>query len=170
MIKTLPFTTNSGDYLSILMGIWIPRYGWAVALPLIVCAAIGLLFDVRFLFIALMLLFIVIPMLMSFLYTYYMLTSEARRAVTRKEVEIDDNNGVKLVYLPPEKPVFKEPKLGEEYNNEEIEVKPFVPEPETIKWEKVKSIKYTSKFVVYILDTPRLQFLLIPYTALPKHK
>ncbi len=87
MIKTSPFVTTSGDYLSTLMKLWIPKYGWTVALPLLVCAVIGATIDVRFLFIALMLLFIVVPMLMSFLYTYYMLTPEARRAVTRKEVE-----------------------------------------------------------------------------------
>lgn len=168
MTKTQPFTTTSGDYLSTLMGIWIPRYGWTVALPLIACAAIGLFVDMRFLLVAFMLLFIVVPMVMSFLYTYYMLTPEARRAVTRKEIVIDEDNEMKLIYLPPEQSTFKEPKLGEEYEPDDIEVKTFVPDPETIKWKNIKSVKYTTRFVVYILDTPRLQFILIPYAALPR--
>lgn len=150
------------------MGIWIPRYGWTVALPLIACAAIGVFIDTRFLLVALMLLFIVVPMVMSFLYTYYMLTPEARRAITRKEIVIDEDNEMKLIYLPPEQPTLKEPKLGEEYNADNIEVKSFVPDPETIKWKNIKSVKYTTRFVVYILDTPRLQFILIPYAALPR--
>lgn len=170
MTKTQPFTTTSGDYLSTLMGIWIPRYGWTVALPLLICAAIGFTIDVRFLFIALMLLFIVIPMLMSFLYTYYMLTPEARRAVTRKEIEIDEGNELRLIYLAPEKAPVKQPMLGVEYDSNNIVEEVFVPEPETIKWDTIKRVKYTSKFIVYILDTPRLQFILIPYTAFPVRK
>lgn len=167
MIKTSPFTTSSGDYLSTLMGLWLPRYGWAVALPLVLCAIVGMIWDERFLFIALMLLFIVVPMLMSFLYTYYMLTPEARRAVTRKEVEIDEGKSLRLVYLPPEKPVYRTPKLGDSNPPEEI-IFP-VPEPETIPWNKIKRIKHTSRFVVYILDAPRLQFLLVPYSAFKKY-
>ncbi len=166
MTKTVPFTTSSGDYLSTLMGLWLPRYGWAVALPLIICAVVGAIWDERFLFIALVLLFIVVPMLMSFLYTYYMLTPEARRAVTRKEVEIDEGKSLRLVYLPPEKPVYRLPKLGDDNPPEEI-IFP-VPEPETITWDKIKKVKHTSRFAVYILHAPRLQFLLVPYSAFKK--
>lgn len=169
MIKTSPFVTTSGDYLSTLMKLWIPKYGWIVALPLLVCAVIGATIDVRFLFIALMLLFIVVPMLMSFLYTYYMLTPEARRAVTRKEVEIDEVKCMRLIYLPPEKPVLKQPLLGVETDPEDMTVDVVVPDPETIAWGQIKKIKYTSRFTVYILDTPRLQFILIPYSAIPRH-
>ncbi len=168
MIKTSPFTTSSGDYLAILMGLWLPRYGWVVALPLVVCAVIGATLDVRFLFIALMLLFIVVPMLMSFLYTYYMLTPEARRAVTRKVLEIDDGKTLRLVYLPPEKPVMKTPLLGVDSDSMESEVDIVVPAPEVIKWETIKKVKYSSKFIIYILDTPRLQFILVPYEAMPR--
>ncbi|MDE6860795.1 MAG: hypothetical protein K2J65_10345 [Duncaniella sp.] len=167
MTETAPFTTTSGDYLSTLLGLWLPRYGWAVALPLVLCAIAGIMFDERFLFIALMLLFIVIPMLMSFLYTYYMLTPEARRAVTHKIVEIDEGKSLRLVYLPPEKPVYRTPLLGQDNPPEEV-VFP-VPAPETIAWDKIRRVKYTSRFVVYILHAPRLQFVIVPYTALKKH-
>lgn len=132
------------------------------------CAAVGAVVDVRFLFIALMLLFIVVPMLMSFLYTYYMLTPEARRAVTRKEVEIDEGNSLRLIYLPPEKVALKTPLLGVEVDPEDMTVDVVVPEPETIEWSKIKRVKYGSRFVIYILDTPRLQFILVPYEAMPR--
>lgn len=163
---TDPFVTTSGDYLSVLMGLWLHRYGWLVVLPILLCAVIGAFVDVRFLFISLMLLFIVVPMVMSFLYTYYMLTPEARRAVTRKYVEISEGMSIRLVYLPPEKPIYSEPKLGEDAPQEEIVVK--IPEPENISWSDIRKVRYTSRFVVYILDTPRLQFVLVPYSAFKK--
>ncbi len=159
------------------MSLWLPRYGWTILVPLVVCAAIGVLSDVRFLLIALMLLFIVVPMLMSFLYTYYMLTPEARRAVTRKEVEIIDGQSIRLRYLPPEEKEADEqrdrsrrmllPIAREEERREEALVVP-VPDPETISWEDVLAVKYTSRFRVYILKAERLAFVLIPHSAMPR--
>ncbi|MDE6466821.1 MAG: hypothetical protein K2L44_08975, partial [Duncaniella sp.] len=74
MTETAPFTTTSGRYLSTLIGLWLPRHGWKIALPLIAVAAAGIILpDARLILVALMLLFIVMPMGMSFLYTYYML-------------------------------------------------------------------------------------------------
>lgn len=164
--STQPFTTSSGDYLFTLMCLWAPRYGWTVAIPVILCAVVGILWDVRFLLIALMLTFIVVPMLMSFLYIYYMLTPEARMAVIRKTVEIDEGHSLRLVYLPPEQPVCDNNKFGDDSPKEEI--LPFIPAPETIGWDEIKKVKYTSRFVVYIFHAPRLRFLLVPYTAFKK--
>lgn len=176
MKKTLPFVTNSGDYLSVLMSLWLPRYGWMILVPLTVCAAIGFISDERFLLIALMLLFIVVPMLMSFLYTYYMLTPEARRAVLRKEVEIREGESLRLVYLPKEK-TDDDAKaaskrmllpIAREEDREEPEVREIIPDPELIPWSDVIRVKFTARFRVYILKGERLTFLLIPHSAVPR--
>lgn len=92
--------------------------------------------------VALMLLFIVVPMLMSFLYTYYMLTPEARRAVIRKTVEIDEGRSIGLTYLPDEKrednrskrmllPIAKDDKA-----EPQMPALP-IPDPEKIDWSEV---------------------------------
>lgn len=176
MKKTHPFVTASGDYLSVLMSLWLPRYGWIILIPLVACAAVGIVYDERFLLIALMLLFIVVPMLMSFLYTYYMLTPEARRAVLRKEVEIRDGESLRLVYLPKEKPDDGKkdesrrmllPIAREEERNPEP-VKEIIPDPELIAWSDVIRVRFTSRFRVYVLRGPRLSFLLIPHSAIPR--
>lgn len=177
--KTTPFVTASGDYLSVLMSLWLPRYGWTILIPLIVCAAIGVVIDERFLLIALMLLFIVVPMLMSFLYTYYMLTPEARRAVLRKEVEIRDGESLRLIYLPREKTTGGDEKsasrrmllpIAREEERDEPEIKEIVPGPELIPWSDILRVKYTARFRVYILRGPRLNFLLIPHTSIPREE
>lgn len=175
MTTTQPFTTSSGDYLSVLLSLWIPRYGWTIILPIAICAAVGFVYDPRFLLIALMLLFIVVPMLMSFLYTYYMLTPEARRAVIRKQVEIDENNFIRLIYLSDEKKENAESgksvaqrtllPIASEEGRAPLPPLP-VPDPETIQWSEILSVRSTSRFRVYILKGSRLTFLLIPWDAL----
>ncbi len=98
---TEPFTTTSGDYMKCLLALWLPRYGWWLPVILAVFTGIGVTIgDVRYLIIALIIIFVGCPMLMSRLYIYYMLTPEARRAVLRKQVEIIENRQLTLTYLP----------------------------------------------------------------------
>lgn len=176
MQKTSTFSTSSGDYLSVLLMLWLPRYGWTVILPVIAFAIIGVFFDERFLLVALMLVFIVIPMLMSFLYTYYMLTPEARRTVLRKEVIIDEGKSLKLLYLSSEN-LQDEIKSDSCHNRELLPVGSVkqrvhktdvshVPPPEIIPWSDIKFIRYTSRFRVYVTHGPRLMFILVPHSAL----
>lgn len=172
MKKTNPFVTTSGDYLSVLLSLWLPRYGWLVITPILVCGVLGAVFDGRLMLVALMLLFIVVPMLMSFLYTYYMLTPEARRAVVRKTVEIDEGRSIRLTYLPDEKREDAKnrskrmllPIAKDEEAEPQMPALP-VPDPEKIDWSEVIGVKYTSRFTVYLLRGVRLTFLLIPHSA-----
>lgn len=159
MIETNPFTTRSGEYLSTLISLWLPRHAWKIAVPLASLAAAGIIIpDERLLLVALMLLFIVIPMGMSFLYTYYMLTPEARRAILPKQVVIDEGRSLTLRYLPEEKP--------EEEKDDTPHFK--IPDDEVIDWKDIRKVKYTSTAYVYVLNTPRLQFIIVPYLAVKK--
>ncbi len=162
MTETAPFTTTSGTYLATLISLWLPRHGWKVAVPLIaVAAACMIIPDERLILVALMLLFIVIPMGMSFLYTYYMLTPEARRAILPKRITIDPGKSLHLHYISAEDTEDKD-ENGEDANKFPI------PEDEIISWSGIKRVRYTSRGCVYILDTPRLQFILVPYEAIPR--
>lgn len=147
---TEPFTTTSGDYMKCLLALWLPRYGWWLPVILAVFTGIGITIgDVRYLIIALIIIFVGCPMLMSRLYIYYMLTPEARRAVLRKQVEIIENRQLTLTYLP----------VDEDDDHR-------LPQPETIPWSEIKTILRIGAFRVYILRTPRLSFILIPYSVL----
>lgn len=162
---THPFTTTAGDYLGVLLSLWLPRYGWLLLLPIAACAAVGVVIDERFLFIALMLAFIVVPMLMSFLYPYYMLAPEARRSVLRKRVEVVEGKHLRLVYLPAETAPATPALLPDPAVARPAPVAERVPDPEVIGWERVRAVRRTSRFRVYVLDGPRLNFILIPHSA-----
>lgn len=151
---TEPFTTTSGDYMKVLLALWLPRYGWCLPVLLAIFTGIGIaLGDVRYLIIALMILFVVCPMVMSMFYIYYMLTPEARRAVLRKQVEIAENDRLTLTYLP----------VDEDDDRR-------LPPSETIPWSEIKTILRIGAFRVYILRSPRLSFILIPYSVINNTK
>lgn len=169
--KTKPFSTKTGDYFSVLLSLWLPRYGWTVTVPTAVCAAVGVIVDKRMLLVTLMLLFIIVPTLMSVLYTHYLLTPEAYRTVLRKEAEISYGDYIRLVYLPNENDEEAQDrsermKLKSRDDKPEEKPKPVaLPKPETIPWSDVISVRHTSRFMVYLLRGARLNFLLIPHSA-----
>ncbi len=45
-----------------------------------------------------------------------------------------------------------------------------LPQPETIPWSEIKTILRIGTFRVYILRSPRLSFILIPYSMLKLKK
>jgi len=61
-----------------------------MALPVALCGMLAYFIDVRFIIVAMMVLFIVLPMLLALLYLYYGLSPEARWSIMEKSVAIDD--------------------------------------------------------------------------------
>lgn len=150
-IITSVFKTGSGDYLSTLMGLWLRHYWWIPVLPPAILAGLGAgLHDWRFTLVALMFVFIIVPMGMSWLYTNYMLTSEARQAILPKQVVITKGEGLRLIY---------EPLVDEDEQR-------IVPD-EYIAAADVSRTEFGKTAVIYLLRSKRLRFILVPYSALP---
>lgn len=91
--------------------------------------------------------FICIPMLLSMIYFYYMLTPEARRAVALKKVEMADGQYIRLDYLI--------------HDDETDDFK--VTDTETIPWSSIESINKFGKYLVIRLKAERMTILLVPY-------
>ena len=68
-----------------------------MCLPVAVCAVLAVWFDVRFLIVALMVLFVALPMLLALLYFYYGFSPQARWSIMEKNAVIDDN-GITLTF------------------------------------------------------------------------
>lgn len=62
---------------------------WMV-LPVAVCGILAIFIDVRFVIVALMVLFIILPMVLALLFFYYGLSPEARWSIMEKCVHIDE--------------------------------------------------------------------------------
>lgn len=63
---------------------------WMV-LPVAVCGMLAIFIDVRFIIVAMMILFVILPMLLSLLYFYYGLSPEARWSIMEKTATVDDS-------------------------------------------------------------------------------
>ena len=62
-----------------------------MAMPLAVCAILAIWIDVRFIIVAMMVLFIIMPMVLALLYFYYGFSPEARWSIMEKTVTLDEN-------------------------------------------------------------------------------
>ena len=68
-----------------------------MCLPVAVCSVLAVWFDVRFVIVALMVLFVALPMLLALLYFYYGFSPQARWSIMEKNAVIDDN-GISLTF------------------------------------------------------------------------
>ena len=90
-------SVTSGCYMRHLCSMFLAdNWRWMV-LPVAVCGMLAIFIDVRFIIVALMILFVILPMLLALLYFYYGLSPEARWSIMEKTATIDDS-GISLVF------------------------------------------------------------------------
>ena len=80
----------SGLYMRRLCLLFIADYWLWLVLPVALCAILALWVDVRFVIVAMMVLFIILPMVLALLFFYYGLSPEARWSIMDKTVTLDD--------------------------------------------------------------------------------
>ena len=91
-------SVSSGTYMRHLCAMFLAdNWLWMVA-PVAICALLAVWIDVRFLIVALMVLFIVLPMVLALLFFYYGLSHEARWSIMEKSMTID-SIGMTLSFL-----------------------------------------------------------------------
>ena len=87
----------SGTYMRHLCAMFLAdNWLWMVA-PVALCAILAVWIDVRFVIVAMMVLFIVLPMVLALLYFYYGFSPEARWSIMEKSAVIDDK-GITLEF------------------------------------------------------------------------
>ncbi len=80
---------TAGSYMRELCLMFLADNWLWLALPVAVCAVMAIWVDVRFVIVAMMVLFIVLPMVLALLYFYYGLSQEARWSIMDKAMTID---------------------------------------------------------------------------------
>ena len=85
-------SVTAGTYMRHLCMMFLAdNWLWMVA-PVAVCAMLAVWIDVRFVIVALMVLFVVMPMLLALLYFYYGFSPEARWSIMEKSATVDDQS------------------------------------------------------------------------------
>ncbi|MEG0700466.1 MAG: hypothetical protein RR442_02920 [Muribaculaceae bacterium] len=100
-VITNSFKIASGEYARILFRIFANKWWWVFAIVVIGIFSLSVL-NINFIYVALMVMFIIIPMIMSFLYIVYGLVPESRLSILAKsaiincdelELHFEDENG-----------------------------------------------------------------------------
>lgn len=107
-MKTPVFTISSSAYMRELAFVWLGKW-WPVLVVPLAGAAIWSVYDLRAVYVGLIMIFMVYPMVMSFVWFGYAFSPAALRAVAPKclifrddsiTVEYDEAEGCSSVYAP----------------------------------------------------------------------
>jgi len=88
---------SSGRYMRQLCLMFLADNWLWMVLPIAICAILAFFVDVRFIIVAMMILFIVMPMVLALLYFYYGFSPEARWSIMEKTLTIG-NEGITLTF------------------------------------------------------------------------
>ena len=140
--QLVPYRVAASDYLRQLARMYFrARWPWLVA-PLLVCGALAVwLADVRWFIVAMMVLFVAIPMVLSLAYINYALSMEARWSLLEKSLTLTDD-GILLQFT-------------DERMHDRL-----------IRWNEVSGIKVAGESFLVMLNVRRFTFLMIPFTVI----
>lgn len=135
------FKISPKDYQKILFGRFVSRW-WLVLALIIGMISLLSVFNINFIYVALMVIFIIIPMIVTYLYFYYGLIPESRSAILEKTAELTDE-GIVYLYKQKDKP----------------------DRTELFEWSSIKSVEAGKKWLLLIFRKSNYMFLCIPYSA-----
>lgn len=137
---------------------WIGDHIVMLAMPPFILAFFGVLFDLRILVVALMLVFVIIPPIMMIVYFYHAMSPTAAFSILRHFVSVD-TSGLTFTYIPDENPA------GQEIHDETKDTAIPAREPGHISWDRIARIDETSASMVITLDDSPYSIILIPRDA-----
>jgi len=145
VIRTQIFRTGPMSYITVAAELWLGRYWWLLAIPVVACMALGMAVNPAFLFVGFMLAMVCAPMILMFLFYAHALTPEARIAVLPHSVGVSPAGGVSVEFAPDG---MAEP-----------------PAPVSIPLSEVTGVEYSGSHLMIHLSGRRYRFLIVPYSA-----
>lgn len=97
LMTTEIYRLKPSAYVRQIMVRWLWRYWWALLLPVAAMLVLGAAVDVRFIFVALMLLFLIAPFALFHVYFSYALKPEAAASSGWQRLELDDDATLRTV-------------------------------------------------------------------------
>lgn len=141
VITTAPFKSSAGDYFSIAFRNILGKWWWTAAFPVILFCSLALLYDLRWLFVALIFIFLVLPFMIANAYFSRLLTPHAQLALAMKKVKIITGNRIEIAFIDDE---------GE------------VSGVKIIEWNNIKDIQESTNFWLIILKNSHKSEIIIP--------
>ena len=143
-MTTKAFKISTAKYILLIVGLLFRRWAWIFAIPFVVAIVLSFS-DLRFLIVALMILFVVVPLSLMFIYIYFGLTPQARFSILEKTLDINKS------YFSAE---FKS-------ISEDCPTPPSV----RLKLSRITDVSFRKDCYVITIDNSRYRPIVIPYNA-----
>lgn len=134
------------------------RWGFLIALPLIALMWLGV-YDYRYLVVALMILFIIYPMLLPLLYINYMLRPQVRAIVFPQRATVDADGRLTVEYLPEEPPA---PADDDDPLLPALAPGSYIPAPLVVSPDDVTDVSNHGPYLKVTIRNPYIFFVFIP--------
>lgn len=135
-------------YFRMAAGAILPAMLSSALLAILLCATLAVLFDLRIIFVGLIIIFLIIPFAVGHIYYSRLLTVEAQRALSPKCVVINKDSFLKEVFVS-----------SDEENTP--------PLPVTHQWNEISGVRLTSTYIIVTLSNKTEAHLAIPLDAFP---
>lgn len=136
---------SANSYLYHLISLWCKRNWWYIAITELAFIIAGLVLDIRYILVALILTVFIIPTLMMFIHIYYGLSDEVRFAIIPHFLSMSEK-GITITF--------------EAYDEYSI-----IPGPYTLPWNEITSVSYRSSAMLYHLSGSHYKIIVVPYSA-----
>lgn len=154
------FTTNeysisANNYIKSVLWMVLGRWWWVPAF-LVLLSLILSMVNISFIYVALILIFIIFPTTLMFIYFHQSTTQESRIAILKKTLTID-NNGICIKFAPIERIKY----VGDEEQMEKV-----VPKSIYIPKSDVKRVVDMGAYIKIYLNGGRYKFIIIPFNEI----
>lgn len=150
ILETEYFSMSSNKYVKTILFMILFDYWWAILLLLFGCALLAAMVNLSYIYVGLIILFILFPSALMFIYFYHSTTEEARIAVLSKKLILDCDKII--VKFKPIKPKSQE-------DNEENLI---YPKSVFINKEYIDKVEDMGGYIRVYIKGGRYKFLTIP--------
>ncbi len=145
-MTTARFKGSPSCLISSITKRWLADNWWMLAIAPAISLMLAAMGDIRFMFVALIMIFTVIPPAVFIIYFYYGVTPAARYSILLHYITAD-NSGLHITYIA-------------EYENTNV------PEPELIGWTDITDASADDKNMYLYLRNPRYSLIIVPVDKL----
>lgn len=159
MTTTDVFRITPVAYADHLMHLWVRSYRWLLAIPPAVAIGAAFAFDLRFLFVAVILIFLVIPHVMVTVYYYHALSPDSAMSILPHRIVFEPDS-LRIIYEDPD-----------EYNEADVEgtaAQPRRPrKDDVIPMSQLRGVSVHKSDILLHLATGKYRIIAVPVSQWP---
>lgn len=96
-MSSLIYRPQSSSYMRVITWRWLARYWWILAMPVIAVCVLGAVSDVRFLYVAVMILFLIVPSVFFFVSFGYATGRRVAPLLGGQRLDIHDDSTLEVI-------------------------------------------------------------------------